>query len=846
MNFSLNTILSFIAFFSYGALYIAVSVSKSSTQLRERRAFRIYLMNMLLWSFSAFFLSLGTFGNATFWFRLMIFGAVGISITLMRFVQIVLRYQWKWMVWVYIYVAISMVISLFTGLVIQSASVQGDVIHYEFGSLIAVIAGPGYLLNIFSLVQLLRGFHNSDDLIQRNRLRYLIFGLGLVILFSTVNFTPLGKYPIDILGNTIAAMILGYAILRHQLLDIKVIIRRSLLYSIPTVLIGTAYFLIISLAISIIHVYSTIEIFGLSLIVAVLTALVAQPFRDRAQLWLDRLFFREKYDSSLMLQRLSSNAATVLDLEKIQHMILNEITSVFHIKNAGFLLRKGVGEGYILSAYIGLEPYVKIRFNENHPIILYLNSYNKILLKKDIEVLPHFRALWVEERHDLAQIDAELFIPLKVKNELVGIFLVGQKQSETPYSLDDILTLTTLANQTSVAIENARLYTVEQTSREEITKLYNMSRQLVASDNTEEIMKTVARFATESINVTYSRILTRDDNGNFTLRASFPARDLNHNINSNQIELLTGQPYFKIPFDKGNPIVIEHSDPFVNEDVKKILFLDFANSVCLYPLKVVDEIIGLLVLSEERKTTREPFDANKLQLISLVADQAASAIRRASLHEQLEDNYIQTVLALANAVDARDKYTEDHSLRMENLVEKVSIEFNFSDEQIQTMRWSARLHDIGKIGIADGILSKAGPLDDSEWIEMRKHPTIGYNILAPIKKMSSVGPIILAHHEKFDGSGYPKGLVGKEIPLGARILSVVDSFVAMTDDRVYRRARTREDAFQELKVCSGTHFDPEIISVFLRLFDQKETSQESISSETINHKPIDSPPLTSL
>lgn len=817
MNLSLYTIVPLVAFFLYASLFISVSISRSPTQVQERRTFREFLINMLVWSFCAFFLMLDKVGDSTIWFRFMIFGAVGISITLMRFVRVVLRYQWKWMIWVYIYVAISMVLSLFTNLVIKSASVQNNVISYEFGVLIALIAGPGYLLNFYSLIELLKAFRKSDDLVQRNRLRYLIVGLGLVIVFSAINFTPLGKYPIDIAGNAIAAMILGYAILRHQLLDIKVIVRKSLLYSIPTVLIGTIYFLIISLALSLIHTYSNIEIFGLSLVVAIITALVAQPFRDRAQMWIDRLFFREKYDSSLMLQRLSSNAATVLDLEKIQNMILDDITTTLHIRNAGFLLKRDFGEGYILSAYIGLEPYVKIRLHENHPIILYLNSYNKILLKKDLDVLPHFRALWAEERHDLSQIDAELYIPLKVKNELVGIFLVGQKQSETNYSLDDLLTLTTLANQTAVAIENARLYTVEQNRREELGKLYNMSRQLVASDDSEAMMRIIARFATESINVTYSRILTRDEQGNFTLRASFPARELNHKIKMSDLELLTAQPYFKIPFEKGNPIVIENSDPFINEDVKKVLFLDFASSICLYPLKVVDEFVGLLVLSEERKTTREPFDSNKLQLISLVADQAASAIRRASLHEQLEENYMQTVLALANAVDARDKYTEDHSLRMEKLVEKISAEFHFSEEQIQTMRWSARLHDIGKIGIPDGILSKPSSLDANEWMEMRKHPIIGYNILAPIKKMSSVGPIILAHHEKYDGSGYPKGLREKEIPLGARILTVVDSYIAMTDDRLYRKSRTKDEAIIELNACSGSHFDPEVVKVFLRL-----------------------------
>ena len=554
---------------------------------------------------------------------------------------------------------------------------------------------------------------------------------------------------------------------------------------------------------------------------AIIAALVAQPFRDKAQLWVDRLFFREKYDSSLMLQRMSSNVATILDLDKIQRIILDDITKTLHLKNAGFLIKKGTGEGFILSAYAGLEPYVRIRLQENNPVILYLNSYNKILLKKELDVLPHFRALWAQERSDLAQIDAELFIPLKVKNELVGIFLVGQKQSETAYSLDELMTLGTLANQIAVAIENARLYTIEQDRREELGKLYNMSRQLVASDDTEAMMKTIAKFATESINVTYSRILTKDDTGIFTCRAAYPARNLNPIIEVNQIQFLTAQPFFKIPFDKGNPIVIENSDPFISDEIRKILFLDFATSVCLYPLKVVDEFVGLLLLSEERKTTREPFDANKLQLISLVADQAASAIRRASLHEQLEANYMQTVIALANAVDARDKYTEDHSIRMEKYVEDISLDFGFTDDQIQTMRWSARLHDIGKIGIPDGILSKPGALDTIEWVEMRKHPVIGYNILAPIKKMSKVGPIILAHHEKFDGTGYPNGLKGEDIPLGARILTVVDLYIAMTDNRIYRKSRTHEEAIHELISCSGTQFDPKVVNIFLDLLEKK-------------------------
>ena len=274
----------------------------------------------------------------------------------------------------------------FTPLAVKFAVMDNMEVFYEFGPLIFVIAAPGYFLNLFSLFVLIRRFQETDDVIIRNRLRYLILGFAVILLISLVNFTPLGKYPIDIAGNSITAILISYAILRHQLLDIKVIVRKSVLYSVPTIIIGTIYFLIISLAFNLISTYSEIEIFGLSLFVAILTALVAQPFRDKAQSIIDRLFFREKYDSSLMLQRLSSRTALVLDLEQVTNMILKDLTETLHIKNAAFFLKRGKGAGYYLSAQIGLEPFIKIRMSDNHPIVLWLSNHKDVLRKNELDL----------------------------------------------------------------------------------------------------------------------------------------------------------------------------------------------------------------------------------------------------------------------------------------------------------------------------------------------------------------------------------------------------------------------------------------------------------------------------
>jgi putative nucleotidyltransferase with HDIG domain len=142
------------------------------------------------------------------------------------------------------------------------------------------------------------------------------------------------------------------------------------------------------------------------------------------------------------------------------------------------------------------------------------------------------------------------------------------------------------------------------------------------------------------------------------------------------------------------------------------------------------------------------------------------------------------------------------------------------EEEIQDIRWGALLHDIGKIGVPDGILRKPGALTDEEWGTMRQHPVIGEQILLPVERMQGVARIVRHHHEKWDGTGYPDGLRGEAIPLGARILAAVDAYGAITDERPYKQARSHEDGIHELRRCAGQQFDPEIVDAFCRVLER--------------------------
>lgn len=182
-----------------------------------------------------------------------------------------------------------------------------------------------------------------------------------------------------------------------------------------------------------------------------------------------------------------------------------------------------------------------------------------------------------------------------------------------------------------------------------------------------------------------------------------------------------------------------------------------------------------------------------------------------------DENWIKFFLNLSHYIDSQVTSSGNHSLQVARHAIATAKKFAMRDEEVRITYWASLLHDIGKIGVPEEILVKHGPLDDKEWQFMRLHPTLGANIIRSVRTMSVISPIILFHQEKFDGSGYPYGLKGDEIPLGSRILAVVDAFDAMTNERVYRSAYSTSEAIHELISAKGKQFDPHVVEKFLTI-----------------------------
>jgi putative nucleotidyltransferase with HDIG domain len=247
---------------------------------------------------------------------------------------------------------------------------------------------------------------------------------------------------------------------------------------------------------------------------------------------------------------------------------------------------------------------------------------------------------------------------------------------------------------------------------------------------------------------------------------------------------------------------------------------------------------GIAVYSQSPRQWSE----DEIRLLSLLANQTAIAIentrlfkaehtirkRAEALHlqtiKQAQDitlAYDATIEGWSHALDLRDKETEEHTLRVTNLTLQLAQAIGVSDSALIHIQRGALLHDIGKMGIPDTILRKSGALSDDEWAMMRQHPQLAYEMLSPIVYLLPALDIPYCHHEKWDGTGYPRGLKGEEIPLAARIFAIVDVFDALTSDRPYRPAWTTKEAVVYIHEQAGIHFDPQVVNAFLRLIGDK-------------------------
>lgn len=284
--------------------------------------------------------------------------------------------------------------------------------------------------------------------------------------------------------------------------------------------------------------------------------------------------------------------------------------------------------------------------------------------------------------------------------------------------------------------------------------------------------------------------------------------------------------------EEARKVLEKNIEPDSKELLKQALYqMEIFEAVVCIPSYFRDDLLGLLLLGSKKSGGR--FQKEELDFFSALASDVAMAIRNALLFKELQLEldrnkrlFVQTTIALAAAIDAKDHYTHGHTARVTALSLAIARKLMQKSKEaldekfLECLHIASLLHDIGKIGIPESILNKEGPLNDEEKKRMQEHPDVGVTILEPIKELQDSIWGVKYHHERYDGSGYPEGLKGNQIPLIASIIAVSDAFDAMITDRPYRKHQSKEEAIEQIRQLSGKQFDPQVVTALIELHQE--------------------------
>jgi response regulator RpfG family c-di-GMP phosphodiesterase len=369
-------------------------------------------------------------------------------------------------------------------------------------------------------------------------------------------------------------------------------------------------------------------------------------------------------------------------------------------------------------------------------------------------------------------------------------------------------------------IERRRLW-LENAHLTETVALYQLSHAATSNVDTQELFDLTLNAIQAEFGPDWSAIFAFDVD-----QSLVTASQLGDPGVSREVDFYSGlDPQSLEALGTAEPVVQRLLDP---DAVKTTAARTVYGYRVSHPIAVNGRVAGLI--NFQCPPRPEPLNSGDLKTLAILANQLGAAMENRRLVDRLQSSYIDMVYALASALDARDRNTRDHTDRVCHLAECIALELGWSQEKLPELWLGCVLHDIGKIGVPDTILQKPGPLTAEEFELMKTHTVCGTRIVESIPYLKPAIPYILHHHEKFDGTGYPHGLKGREIPEEARLLAVVDTFDAIISDRPYRKGRSVAVALAEIQAFSGTQFDPTIVDAFMRAWSSGRVDRRDLDA----------------
>ena len=655
--------------------------------------------------------------------------------------------------------------------------------------------------------------------------------MGVLALFLGNAFLGIpffSGFPIDILSGVVNVFLLFYALIRRRLFRLQMLASPSLCYGVGLLFSIFVFLNIMPFLQKILHMQPDKNITMYTLVFAIVFLITYAIFTYLWKLLIRSVFVKEENHQAEKLREFNSAISKTLDLQEILDRTIRVMKELMDVGNIYICMQKAPGETYCGVA--SDQPLNDLAFSleEENPMIQWLKDHEEPLVYRDFRYSVEYKSMWEEEKHHLDKKHTRYCAGLKDGDTLAGVILITADSGKKRLVYDEVELISNITSVASIAIKNARMYEKAciEARTDEMTGLLN--RKYFHEVLYEEFEKNKdASLALAIINVDdfklYNQLYGLKE-GDLCLQRI--AKIIQSSVGENGYAARYGGKEYAVLlpgydlFSARNLVEsIEKQISVMNNrrtDMKlKAITVSAGISAAPYAAKNVKELLENVDLAVYHV---KHSGKNGIQVFDTMFRNANKNIvltNRAHIYQEYES----TIYALTAAIDAKDHYTFSHSTNVAYYATALATALGMNEDMVEIIRQAALLHDVGKIGIPEYVLNKAGKLTDDEYEIIKGHVESSIDIIRHLPSLDYVIPAVIGHHERYDGKGYPRRIAGEDIPLTARILCVADSFDAMTSKRCYKKAFSLSVAREKLLQDAGKQFDPDLVYKFVECLD---------------------------